>query len=273
MEKKVSTLLSDTYNKLSSWQKTQVARHPERPHTLDYAKNWLQDAVYLHGDRTFSEDAAIIGVIGTFKGQTIMLIGHEKGYDLKTRIKHNFGMGRPEGYRKAIRLMKLANRFNIPVITLIDTPGAYPGIGAEERGQAEAIARATQTCLSLNVPLISIIIGEGGSGGAVSLATADYVIMLQNAIYSVISPEGCASILWRDSAKANEASEALKLTSNELLNLKIIDEIVAEPLGGAHRGREITMNNVAKAVKTALDKLKKQDNLKQKRREKFVKMT
>jgi acetyl-CoA carboxylase carboxyl transferase subunit alpha len=274
MERKSQTMLRDVYTKLDAWQKTQVARHPQRPHFLDYVKNWMEDFTFFSGDRCFGDDHAILGGIGFFQGKSIVLMGHERGHDLQTRLKHNFGMGKPEGYRKALRLMDLAQRFRLPVVTLVDTPGAYPGIGAEERGQAEAIARSTQLCLNLGVPLISVIIGEGGSGGAVSLATANRVLMLENSVYSVISPEGCASILWRDAAKAKDAANALKISADKLLELKVIDGVIPEPLGGAHRHPEEAISQVGHAVEKALSELSPLscDMVKQHRREKFLYM-
>lgn len=275
LEEKSQNILKDIYEKLTASQKTQVARHPQRPHCLDFIKQLCTDFVPLAGDRNFAEDHAIIGGIATFQGHSIMIIGHEKGHDLETRLKHNFGMGRPEGYRKAVRLMQMASRFKMPVITLIDTPGAYPGIGAEERGQAEAIAQATRACFALEVPIISVIIGEGGSGGAISLATADYVIMPQYAMYSVISPEGCASILWRNAASAKDAANALKLTAEDLKALNIIDEIIEEPVGGAHRAPEEFIESVGHALNNALCQLNaiSGQNLKEKRREKYIAIT
>lgn len=272
---KASQVLKDIYENLSPAQKTQVARHPERPHCLDYIHAWCPDFVPLAGDRNFGEDNAIIGGMTTFHGRSVMIIGHEKGHDLETRLKHNFGMGLPDGYRKAVRLMQMADRFKMPIITLIDTPGAYPGIGAEERGQAEAIAQATRACFSVKVPIVSVIIGEGGSGGAVSLATADYVMMPEHAMYSVISPEGCASILWRDAAKSMEAANALKLTSTDLLDLKVIDEIIEEPVGGAHRDKDGFIRKVGDRIDAVLIKLStlRGDKIKEKRREKYMQMS
>ena len=272
---KSSATLKDIYSKLEPNKKIQVARHPERPHCLSYVERWCPEFIHLAGDRNFGEDNAIIGGIATFMGRSVMLIGHEKGHDLETRLKHNFGMGRPEGYRKAIRLMNMADRFKLPIITLIDTPGAYPGIGAEERGQAEAIAQATRTCFAVGVPIVSVIIGEGGSGGAVSLATADYVIMPEHAMYSVISPEGCASILWRDAGRAKDAANALKLTAQDLFELGVIDEIIPEPMGGAHRDPDNFIDNVGKAVETAIIALGSysSDMIKQKRRAKYLRMS
>ncbi len=266
--------LQQTYARLTAWQKVMVARHPDRPHCLDFVRAMIDDFTPLAGDRAFAEDFAVIGGIGRFRGYSVMVIGQEKGTDTETRLKHNFGMARPEGYRKAQRLMRLAERFRIPVLTLVDTPGAYPGIGAEERGQAEAIARTIETCLDLRVPLISAVIGEGGSGGAIALATADRVLMMEHAIYSVISPEGCASILWRDGAQAQEAAEALKLTAQDLERLGVVDEVVDEPLGAAHRNRGNAIRRVADAVERHLVELlgRDREELRSRRREKFLKM-
>ncbi|MCE9619475.1 MAG: acetyl-CoA carboxylase carboxyltransferase subunit alpha [Planctomycetes bacterium] len=255
LEAKAQQLLRDTYAKLTPWQKTQVARHPERPHFLDYAHALIQDFTPLAGDRAYADDKAILGGLGNFRGRPVMLIGHEKGNDTKSRLRHNFGMAMPDGYRKAVRLMTLAERFGIPVITLIDSAGAYPGISAEERGQGEAIARGTERCLTLAVPLISLIIGEGMSGGAIAIAAGDRVIMLEHSIYSVITPEGCSSILWRSGAKAQEAAAALKITAQDLFQLRIIDSIVPEPVGGAHRGRERAMEDAGDAIDLALTEL------------------
>ena len=235
LEAKSTKLLRDTYARLTPWQKSQVARHPERPHFNDFLAGIATDFVELSGDRAFGDDPAIIGGLARIDGRRVMIIGHEKGDDTASRLKHNFGMAKPEGYRKAIRLMQLADRFGVPVVTLVDTPGAFPGVQAEERGQAEAIARSTEQCLALKVPLIAVIVGEGGSGGAVAIAAANRVLMFENAIYSVISPEGCASILWRTADKAADAAEAMKVTATDLKTLGVIDRIVREPLGGAHR--------------------------------------
>ncbi len=275
LEMKAQHTLKDIYANLTAAQKTKVARHPERPHFKDYIREAFTEFVPLAGDRAFGEDQAVIGGIAKFRGRHVMVIGHEKGADLDTRLKHNFGMGKPEGYRKAVRLMKMANKFSLPLITLIDTPGAYPGVGAEERGQAEAIARATQACFAMETPLISVIIGEGGSGGAVSLATGDRVIMPEYSMYSVISPEGCASILWRDAKKSDEAAAALKLTPKDLLKLKIIDVIVPEPAGGAHRAPKELIEKIGDAIETALSELagSSPQTLKQKRREKYMALT
>ncbi len=272
LEKKVAKALADLYRKLDPWQKTQVARHPERPHTLDYVRALIEGFTPLAGDRCFGEDHAIIGGPGWFRGRPVMVIGQEKGSDTESRVKHNFGMARPEGYRKAVRLMDLAERFSMPVITFIDTAGAYPGIGAEERGQAEAIARSTERCLQLKTPLIATIIGEGGSGGAVALATANRVLMLEHAIYSVISPEGAASILWRDPTKAETAAKALKLVATDLKALGVIDEIIEEPLGGAHRAPEEMMARVGEAIAAALEEFEGMDGeaIRRQRRDKFL---
>ncbi|WP_417320964.1 acetyl-CoA carboxylase carboxyltransferase subunit alpha [Emcibacter sp.] len=274
LETKLDKLLRETYSRLSPWQKIKVARHPNRPHFPDYISAMVTDFMPLAGDRNFADDAAITGGLGRFKGQSVMVIGHEKGDDTQSRIKHNFGMARPEGYRKTIRLFKMAEQFDIPVITLVDTPGAYPGIGAEERGQAEAIARSTEACLSLRVPLVSVIVGEGGSGGAVALAAGNRILMMEHAVYSVISPEGCASILWRTADKAEEAATALKITAQDLLKLKVIDEIIPEPVGGAHRDHDKTMESLSKGIDQALTDLSalSADKLKELRREKFLNM-
>lgn len=255
LKQKAEKQLRDLYAKLDPWQKTQVARHAERPRYRDYVQALVTDFVELSGDRTFGEDAAILGGLGRFMGRPAMIIGHEKGRTTQERLKHNFGMALPEGYRKAVRLMDLAERFGLPVITVVDTAGAYPGIGAEERGQAEAIARSTEKCLTLKTPLISVIVGEGGSGGAVALAAGNRVLMLEHAIYSVISPEGAASILWKDSGRAKDAASAMKITAKDLLGFGVIDGIVEEPLGGAHREPETAIAAVGKAVLEALDGL------------------
>ncbi len=252
LQTKVDQLLVDTYSRLNPWQKTQVARHGDRPHFSDAADRLIDEFVPLAGDRAFAEDAAIIGGIGRFNGRAVMIMGHEKGRDTTSRLKHNFGMAKPEGYRKAVRLMELADRFGLPVITLVDTPGAFPGVQAEERGQAEAIARATETCLNLSVPLISVIVGEGGSGGAVALASGNRVLMFEHAVYSVISPEGCASILWRKADKASDAADALKHTAQDLLRLKVIDRIIPEPMGGAHRNRDLAITTMGQAIEQEL---------------------
>ena len=255
LEAKSAKLLRDTYAKLTPWQKAQVARHPERPHFKDYVAGLAEDFLPLAGDRAFADDPAILGGLATIGGHRLMLIGHEKGDDTASRLKHNFGMAKPEGYRKAIRLMRLAGRFGIPVVSLVDTPGAFPGVQAEERGQAEAIARSTEECLSLKVPLIAVIVGEGGSGGAVAIAAANRVLMFEHAVYSVISPEGCASILWRDPAKISEAATQLKLTAPDLLELKVCDEIIPEAPGGAHRDVAVTAAKMRIALKKHLAEL------------------
>jgi acetyl-CoA carboxylase carboxyl transferase subunit alpha len=255
LQAKSERLLRETYGRLTPWQKTQVARHPERPHFKDYVAGLVDEFVPLSGDRGFGDDQAIIGGLGRFKGRKIMLIGHEKGDDTATRLKHNFGMAKPEGYRKAIRLMKLADRFGLPVLTLVDTPGAFPGVQAEERGQAEAIARSTEECLGLSVPLVAAIVGEGGSGGAIALAAANRVLMLEHSVYAVISPEGCASILWRTADKAAEAAEAMRVTAADLRQLGVIDRIVPEPLGGAHRSPQEAIAALGEAIGQELDSL------------------
>jgi acetyl-CoA carboxylase carboxyl transferase subunit alpha len=274
LQVKVDRLLRQTYAKLAPAQKVQVARHPNRPHCMDYIDGLIEDFTPLAGDRGFAEDRAIIGGIGRFRGRSAMIIGQEKGNDTETRVRHNFGMAKPEGYRKAIRLMELAERFKLPVITMVDTAGAYPGVGAEERGQAEAIARSIDTCLRLKVPMIATVIGEGGSGGAIALAAADRVLMLEHAIYSVISPEGCASILWRTNTAAAEAAAALRLTAQDLKDLGVIDRVIAEPIGGAHRDREEVMTAVGNAIEDSLDELRGLDgsSLRLKRRDKFLEM-
>jgi acetyl-CoA carboxylase carboxyl transferase subunit alpha len=248
LEGKASKLLADTYSKLSPWQKAQVARHPERPHFKDYVAGLTEEFIPLAGDRAFAEDPAIIGGFATIEGRKVMLIGHEKGEDTASRLRHNFGMAKPEGYRKAIRLMRLADRFGLPVVTLVDTPGAFPGVEAEERGQAEAIARSTEECLELKVPIVAAIVGEGGSGGAVAIATANRVLMFEHAIYSVISPEGCASILWRTADKAADAAEAMRITANDLQALGIVDRIVPEPVGGAQRDPQAAISILKSAL-------------------------
>jgi acetyl-CoA carboxylase carboxyl transferase subunit alpha len=272
LQGKADRLLRQSYAKLTAWQKTQVARHPDRPHFSDYIKALVEDFTPLAGDRLYSEDRAIIGGLGRFRGHSAVIMGQEKGADTGGRVEHNFGMARPEGYRKAQRLMSLADRFGLPVVTLVDTSGAYPGIGAEERGQAEAIARCIETSLALRVPVISMVIGEGGSGGAIAIATADRVLMLEHAVYSVISPEGCASILWRSAEQAKEAAEALKLTAQDLFKLGVIDEIVPEPLGGAQRGRSDAIESVGDAIERSLRELRKMDGaaLREHRRQKFL---
>ncbi len=272
LETKASQALVDIYKKLTPWQKTQVARHPDRPHFSDYVAGFIEDFTPLAGDRKFSEDHAIQAGFGRFGGQSIAVIGHEKGNDTKTRLKHNFGMARPEGYRKAVRVLELAERFDIPVLSLVDTTGAYPGIGAEERGQAEAIARSTETCLNLKVPMVSVIIGEGGSGGAIAIAAANRVLMLQHSIYSVISPEGAASILWRDSTRAKDAATNMKITASDILELGVIDTIIEEPTGGAHRDPKSTIEATRQAIRAAFLELadKSGDELQKLRREKFM---
>jgi acetyl-CoA carboxylase carboxyl transferase subunit alpha len=272
LEGKLEQLLRQTYKDLTPWQKTQVARHQRRPHLGDYLEALFTDYTPLAGDRAFGDDQAILGGLARFRGEAVMVMGHEKGRDTETRLKHNFGMARPEGYRKAVRLMELADRFRLPLITLVDTAGAYPGVGAEERGQAEAIARSTEACLNLGVPLIAAIVGEGGSGGAVALAAGNKVLMFEHAIYSVISPEGCASILWRSPDHAEEAATALKLTAQDLKRLKVIDDIVAEPLGGAHRDPAKAMDRLGAAIGGALDSLagKSPEALRDDRRRKFL---
>jgi len=248
LEAKSSKLLRDTYSKLTPWQKAQVARHPERPHFKDYVAGMASDFVPLAGDRSFADDPAIIGGLATIGGRKVLLMGHEKGDDTASRLKHNFGMAKPEGYRKAIRLMQLADRFGLPVVSLVDTPGAFPGVQAEERGQAEAIARSTEECLKLKVPLIAVVVGEGGSGGAVAIAAANRVLMFEHAIYSVISPEGCASILWRTADKAADAAEAMRITAQDQQALGVVDRIVPEPLGGAHRDPQEAIASLQAAV-------------------------
>ena len=272
LDKKARTMLDELYSKLSPWRKCLVARHPDRPHCKDYIQELFQEYTPLAGDRNFADDHSIMGGLARLGDRPVMVIGHEKGHDTKSRIARNFGMARPEGYRKAIRLMDLANRFGLPVISLVDTPGAFPGKGAEERGQSEAIARSTEKCLQLKVPLISVIIGEGGSGGAVALATANRLVMLEHSIYSVISPEGCASILWKDAEKMREAAEALRLTAQDLTTLGICDQIIAEPKGGAHRDPKSTIQAVGQTLAKLLDELgkKKPDSLMKDRRQKFL---
>ena len=272
LKTKSAQALADLYKKLNPWQKTQVARHPDRPHFKNYAAALIDDFQPLAGDRGFAEDHAIQCGIGRFRGHSVAIMGHEKGNDTQTRLKHNFGMARPEGYRKAVRIMELAQRFNIPVITLVDTAGAYPGIGAEERGQAEAIARSTEACLNLTVPMLSVIIGEGGSGGAIAIAAANRVYMLEHSIYSVISPEGAASILWRDATRAQEAATSMKITAQDLEQLGIIDGIISEPVGGAHRDREAVIASTADMLETALKEFdgKSADEILKQRREKFL---
>ena len=272
IQREIDDKLKASYANLNAWQKTQVARHEERPKAKFFIENLFTNFVNLSGDRRFSEDESVLAGFAEFEGRSVLVLGQEKGEDLDNRLKRNFGMMRPEGYRKCIRLMKLANKFNIPVISFIDTPGAYPGIGAEQRGQAEAIASSIECCMSLEVPIISIIIGEGGSGGAIALASANKVIMLENAIYSVISPEGCASILWRDPGKSLEAANAMKLTSNELLKMKIIDEVIKEPIGGAHRNKEQVIFSTKDILIKYLEEFKKytREEIFEQRKEKFL---
>ena len=272
IEKKSKQLLKKIYSDLTPWHKCQIARHPERPHSSLYIKNLMTEFIPLAGDKKFAEDKSIIGGLARLNDTPIVIIGHEKGDDTKSRIQHNFGMARPEGYRKAVRLMDLADKFNLPVITFIDTPGAYPGKGAEERGQAEAIASSIAKCMQIKVPLISIIIGEGGSGGAVALASSNKIIMLEHSIYSVISPEGCASILWKNSDKMKEAAEALKLTAGDLTKLGVVDEIISEPIGGAHRNINEIILKVGKSLERSLKKFNKitPDQILEERRKKFL---
>lgn len=272
LEAKAAQTLKDIYAALTPWQKTQVARHPERPRCLDYIAQLITDFVALAGDRKFGEDEAIVGGFGRFRGESICVLGHEKGATTEERLKHNFGMARPEGYRKAARLMQMADRFGIPILSLVDTEGAYPGIGAEERGQAEAIARSTETCLELGVPNIAVIIGVGGSGGAIAVATANRVLMLEHSFYSVISPEGAASILWRDTAKAQEAATSMKITAQDLARFGVIDQIVTEPMGGAHRDPTAAIAATGEAIAATLDELKEldRDTVRKQRREKFL---
>ncbi|THD76533.1 acetyl-CoA carboxylase carboxyltransferase subunit alpha [Thalassobius vesicularis] len=274
LDKKAKDLLKDLYKNLTPWRKCQVARHPDRPHCIDYINALFTEYTPLAGDRNFADDHAVMGGLARFNDQPVMVIGHEKGNDTKTRIERNFGMARPEGYRKAIRLMEMADKFNLPVVTLVDTPGAYPGKGAEERGQSEAIARSTEKCLQIGVPLVSVVIGEGGSGGAVAFATANRVAMLEHSVYSVISPEGCASILWKDSDKMREAAEALRLTAQDLKNLGVCDRIIPEPLGGAHRNSATAIAEVGKAIAAMLAELsgKTGKKLIADRRQKFLSM-
>ncbi len=272
LDKKADDLLKSLYADLTPWRKCQVARHQDRPHCQDYINALFTEYTPLAGDRNFADDHAVMGGIARLGGKPVMVIGHEKGNDTKSRIERNFGMARPEGYRKAIRLMELADKFDLPVITLVDTPGAYPGKGAEERGQSEAIARSTEKCLEIGVPLISVIIGEGGSGGAVAFATANKVAMLEHSIYSVISPEGCASILWKDAEKMREAAEALRLTAQDLKKLGVCDEVIKEPMGGAHRDREAAIAAVGKALSKLLSQLegKSADKVRGDRRKKYL---
>ena len=274
LEFKTKKLLKAKYSSLSPWQRVQVARHPERPHFIDYISGIFENFQELNGDRNFGQDDAIIGGLASLDGQSVMIIGQEKGNDTNSRIKRNFGMARPEGYRKTIRLMNLANKFNIPIISFIDTPGAYPGVGAEERGQAEAIAKSIECCMKLKVPTLAIIIGEGGSGGAIALASSSKVLMLENAIYSVISPEGCATILWRDPKKMLDAAKAMKLSAKDLLELQIIDEIVPEPIGGAHRDRESMLQNIKDSITKNLEyfETKSAEEIFNERKNKFLRI-
>lgn len=274
LDKKAVAMLKDLYKDLTPWRKCQVARHPDRPHCKDYIETLFTEFTPLAGDRNFADDLAVMGGLGRIGGTPVMVIGHEKGNNTKTRIERNFGMARPEGYRKAIRLMDLADRFNLPIISLVDTTGAYPGKGAEERGQSEAIARSTQKCLAVKVPLISVIIGEGGSGGAVAFATGDRLVMLEHSTYSVISPEGCATILWKNSEKMREAAEALRLTAQDLKNLGIADKVIPEPVGGAQRDRAATMASVGREIEASLKTLSKKSahQLRKDRRQKYLDM-
>ena len=274
LEAKAALALKELYADLTPWQKTQVARHPQRPHCLDYISGLITNFMPLAGDRKFGDDQAIVGGFGRFRGESVCIIGHEKGSHTESRIKHNFGMARPEGYRKAVRLMEMADRFDIPVISLVDTAGAYPGIGAEERGQAEAIARSTDACLSLGVPNVAVILGEGGSGGAIAIATANRVLMLEHAIYSVISPEGAASILWRDTAKAQEAATGMKITAQDMVRFDVIDTVVPEPTGGAHRDPQAAIAVTGEAIAHTLAELRPLDRetVRRQRREKFLAM-
>ncbi len=272
LDEKAAKLLEDLYKDLTPWRKCQVARHPDRPHCKDYIETLFTEYTPLAGDRNFADDHAVMGGLARFNDRPVMVIGHEKGNDTKSRIERNFGMARPEGYRKAIRLMDMADRFGLPIITLVDTPGAYPGRGAEERGQSEAIARATEKCLNVKVPLVSVIIGEGGSGGAVAFAAANMLAMLEHSVYSVISPEGCASILWKDAAKMREAAEALHLTAQDLFKLGVADKVIPEPLGGAQRDRAATIASVGETIEKMLSVLEKRqpEKLLKERRQKFL---
>lgn len=274
LEKKSATILEGLYEKLTPWDKTQVARHPDRPHFVDYQKAMIEDFTPLAGDRYFGEDHAIFAGLGRFDGRSVAIIGQEKGVDTETRLKHNFGMARPEGYRKAIRIMEMAERYNLPVISLVDTAGAYPGLGAEARGQAEAIARSTEKCLTLEVPMVSVIIGEGGSGGAIAIASANRVYMLEHSIYSVISPEAGASILWRDPARAKDIATAMKITAQDLLKMGIVDGIIPEPLGGAHRGHDVVIDAAKAQIIDALKEFENMDGdaIKRERQDKFLAM-
>ena len=272
LQTKINRALSQIYEKLSARQTVQVARHPNRPHCVDYIENLIQDFTPLSGDRTYSEDSAILGGLGRFCGQSVVIIGQEKGHDTETRLKHNFGMALPEGYRKAQRLMHLAEKFSLPIDTFVDTPGAYPGIGAEERGQAEAIAQSLEVILKLQTPIVSVVIGEGGSGGAIAIAAANRVLMMEYSVYSVISPEGCASILWRSSDHAAEAAEALKLTSGDFLQMGVVEGVINEQLGGAHRDSDTAIQNVGDSIKKALEEITNFDGptLRNQRRERFI---
>ena len=274
LQAKSAKMLSDTYGKLTPWQKTQVARHPERPHFKDFTAGLFDEFISLGGDRNFADDQAIIGGLARLGDRRLVVIGHEKGDDTESRLRHNFGMGKPEGYRKAIRLMDMADRFSLPVLTLVDTSGAFPGVSAEERGQAEAIARSTEKCLSLGVPMVAIIVGEGGSGGAVALAAAERVLMFEHAVYSVISPEGCASILWRTGDKADVAADAMQITAQNLKKLGVIDRIIEEPVGGAHRDQALAIASLSKAIEEEFAQLENYDReaLRRLRREKFLQM-
>jgi len=274
LQNKVEKLLQNTYSKLTPWQKTLVARHPERPHTVNYIENLIDDFTPLAGDRLYGEDCAIIGGLGRFEGHSVVVMGHEKGHTTETRVKHNFGMARPEGYRKAQRLMDMAERFNLPIVTFVDTAGAFPGADAEERGQSEAIARSIEKCLQVKVPFTSIIIGEGGSGGAIAIACGNDVFMLEHSVYSVISPEGCASILWRSNDYTESAADALNITAQDLHRLGVIDDVIAEPLGGAHRSHEATFASVRSVLEKSIREQLQHDGgvLKAKRREKFLAM-
>ena len=275
LEQKSADLVASTYGSLSPWQKTQVARHPQRPHFRDFVNHVFTDFLPLGGDRNFAEDEAIVGGFAKLGDRRVMLIGHEKGHDTESRLRHNFGMGKPEGYRKAIRLMEMAGRFGLPVVTLVDTSGAFPGVEAEERGQAEAIARATEACLALPVPMVASIVGEGGSGGAVALASAERVLMFEHAVYSVISPEGCASILWRTAEKAADAADAMKVTAQDLKRLNVIDRIIPEPVGGAHRDPEAASASLAAAISEEIDHLAGMpvNDLQRMREERFLAIT
>ncbi|MBA4249715.1 MAG: acetyl-CoA carboxylase carboxyl transferase subunit alpha [Candidatus Puniceispirillum sp.] len=273
LQSKADKLLKQTYQSLNAWQKVQIARHQDRPKFFDYLNELIEDFIPLAGDRCFGEDLALIGGFGKLKGRSVMIMGHQKGTDTESRVKHSFGMAKPEGYRKAQRLMKLADRFNLPIITFVDTAGAYPGIEAEERGQAEAIAASIQMGINVKVPILTIVIGEGGSGGAIAIATGNHIMMLEHSIYSVISPEGCASILWRSSAKASEASEAQKLTAQDLLQLQLIDKIIPEPVGGAHRFPQETIKVVCETIHNSLETLiQKKMDYRDHRRQKFLQM-